>query len=363
MLVVETTRRYLEKGHQVDLYLLNPKKTELYQQILNLEGVNILEPRSERSIYNPLQIRELAGAMKKRDYDIIHVHLFPSFYWAALAKFAMGRSKLVYTEHNTNNRRMDNAFYRWVDNRIYPRYDCHIAISKTVRQRLDAHINTNRNRVETIFNGIDLARIRRAQALEKTVLGLPDSARVLLQVSAFRPQKNQETLIRAMASLPNDVHLLLAGEGERKASCQELANSLGLKDRIHFLGVRKDVPNLLKTADIVVLSTHYEGLSLSSVEALASGKPFVASNVPGLSEVVEGAGLLFEDNDELALSAHLTALLDDPALRKEIGDRCLERSNRYDIQTMVEKYLKLYMHLLSNGSEQSIDPSPISYVK
>ena len=84
-----------------------------------------------------------------------------------------------------------------------------------------------------------------------------------------------------MQLLPLEVKLVLAGEGVLKKKCQDLVETLKLKERVVFLGLRMDIPQLLKTADVVVLSSKYEGLSLSSIEGLAAGKPFVASDVPG----------------------------------------------------------------------------------
>lgn len=347
ILLVETSKRYLERGHQVDVCLLSSYEAPLLLELQAMEGLSILSLGKKQNIYSPACILKLAKCLKGTDYDIIHVHLFPSFYWAALAKYAYPGAKLIYTEHNTNNRRMGNALYRWVDNRIYPRYDCHIAISDTVRERLDAHINTHRNKVVTIYNGIDLEAIRSAEPLKKEELGLPRNAKMLLQVSAFRPQKNQETLIRALAHLSPEFHVVFAGMGELIDNSKELAASLGLSDRVHFLGIRPDVPRLLKTADIVVLSSHYEGLSLSSVEALASGKPFIATDAPGLSEVVVGAGVLFPDNDHNALASEIDKLDQDQQYYDTVTARCLERAGKYDINTMVDKYLDLYQKVLT----------------
>ena len=346
ILMVETSKRYLERGHEVTVCLLSEYKSPLLEELREIENIEILSLGKGINIYNPLCVFKLARVLRGSHFDIIQVHLFPAFYWAALAKYAYRGSRLIYTEHNTNNRRMGNALYRWVDNRIYPRYDCHIAISDTVRERLDAHINTRRNKVVTIYNGIDLDTIRNASPLQKTEIGLPDNAKMLLQVSAFRPQKNQETLIRALAHLGPEFHVVFAGMGERIDYNKELAASLGLSDRVHFLGIRPDVPRLLKTADIAVLSSHYEGLSLSSVEALASGKPFVATDAPGLSEVVGGAGVLVPDNDAEALAAEIIKLAEDPVHYEAVKNRCLQRAEKYDINTMVDKYLDLYREVL-----------------
>ena len=93
---------------------------------------------------------------------------------------------------------------------------------------------------------------------------------------------------------------------------------------------------------LVVLSSHYEGLSLSSVEGLASGRPFVASDVPGLTEVVQDAGILFEKNDHEQLANILNNLIEDKTLYEQTVKSCLERSKSYDLNKMVDNYLALY---------------------
>ena len=99
-------------------------------------------------------------------------------------------------------------------------------------------------------------------------------------------------------------------------------------------------------SDVVVLSSKYEGLSLSSIEGMASGKPFVASNVPGLKEVVEGAGILFPPGDEIKLAAELKHLAEDQDYYRRISEQCVERAKNYDIVEMVEKHIALYKKII-----------------
>jgi glycosyltransferase involved in cell wall biosynthesis len=346
VLVYETSRRFAKYGHEVDVFLLNTKKTKLYRDLEEIKGVNLIGIKEKNNIYNPLNIFRTYQILKDRGYDIVHVHLFPSFYWAAMASRAFGEAKLFYTEHNTTNRRMNNSLYRWVDNLVYPIYDCHIAISDTVRKKMEVHVDPVKNKIVTIYNGIDLNGINEAQPIPKDQLGVPPDSPIVLQVSAFRPQKDQETLIRAMKILDEKIYLLLAGDGELKEKYISLAKELGIQDRIKFLGIRSDIPRLLKTADIVVLSSHYEGLSLSSVEGLASGRPFIASDVPGLTEVVENAGILFPEGDENILASEISRLLNDKTLYQKVASASKKRSKKYDIEIMVDNYLSLYENSL-----------------
>ena len=123
-------------------------------------------------------------------------------------------------------------------------------------------------------------------------------------------------------------------------------STTSIGERVLFLGLRMDVPQLLKTADVVVLSSKYEGLSLSSIEGMASGKPFVASDVPGLQEIVTGAGILFKQGDAKDLANKIENLITNEVYYQEIVNTCLKRSEQYDIQLMVEKHIHLYQTIV-----------------
>lgn len=168
-------------------------------------------------------------------------------------------------------------------------------------------------------------------------------------VSAFRKQKDQKTLIKAISHLPDDYRLMLAGEGELKGECEHLSRELGLEKRVSFPGIRSDVPALLASSDVIVMSSHYEGLSLSSIEGMASGKPFIASNVDGLREIVDGAGLLFEEGNDIMLAELIKKVCEDKIFAERIGQRCRERAGHYDISATVEGYGKVYESLIKGN--------------
>lgn len=339
-LICDAMPLYNQSGETVDLLLLDGTQHPFLKVLQERNCCRIIS-FGTGSVYNPTHIFRLARVIKK--YDVIHVHLFPAFYWVAMAKLlSFSKAKLVYTEHCTSNRRMENPVARPIDRMIYRFYGKVVAISDEVRASICKHTRKSQQNVPVVPNGIDLSSIKSAAAYTKAELGLSDKAFVLLQVARFQAQKDQQTLIRALAHLPSDVVLLLVGTGELLDANQELAASLGLSDRVHFLGVRMDVPRLLKSADVIVLSSHFEGLSLSSIEGMASGKPFVASDVPGLTDVVSGAGVLFPEADEKELAAILTKLKNDSGFYAEIAAKCQERASNYDISKMTDAYVRIF---------------------
>ena len=109
-----------------------------------------------------------------------------------------------------------------------------------------------------------------------------------------------------------------------------------------------DIPQLMKSVDYIVLSSKYEGLSLASIEGLASGKPFLATNVPGLKEIVEGAGVLFELGNSKQLATKILELENNPEKRSKVISNSIQRAELYDIKYMIQKHINLYKQVYEN---------------
>ncbi len=340
-LLLDTVPEYIQRGVETEILLLDGHKTPFYTDLMEKYQVKIHANPRKYSIYNPLHILRIRRRIKH--YDIVHVHLFPSLYWTALATlFLRYTTKLIVTEHNTENRRRNVPLLKYIDRYVYKKYDKIIAISEGVKENLQKHLGKHHHTICTINNGIDTQLFREAIPYSKNALGIPESAKIIVQVSSFTAQKDQNTLLKAISLVPEEVHLLLIGDGPLKEEKQELAFTLKINQNVHFLGYRTDIPQLLKTSDISVLSSHYEGFGLAIVEGMASGNPCVASDVSGLSEVIGEAGILFEQGDYIQLKEILQQLLSDHEYYKKIQKKCTERAQQYDVSLMVDAYMNLY---------------------
>lgn len=338
-LLVDSIDSYLKKKIQVDILTLDGTETPFLKKAQSNPSSKVFSI-TKGSVYNPLIILKILPYFKK--YDIIHVHLFPALYWVALAKIlSFSKVKLVYTEHSTSNRRRKSRFFKYADKFIYRTYSKIITIAEEVDYNIKKHLNLPLQKFQMIKNGIDTRFFFNSLPYNKDSF-FSNSDKILIQVASFREQKDHETLIKAMVKLPDDVKLLLVGEGYLKDKCINLARDLNIEGRIKFLGVRMDVPRLLKTADIVVLSSVHEGLSLSSIEGMAVGKPFVASNVPGLREMVQDVGTLFEKGNATDLADKIAELLQNESYYREIADRCYQHSKKFDLEVMINSYIRLY---------------------
>lgn len=340
-LLVDLLPRLQRQGHQVELLLFDGTRTPFYEQ-LEQKGIVIHAlGKGFRNMYNPLHIFRLRKFLR-RPFDIVHTHNTSCQLFTALA-YQSPTHVLVTTEHNTSNRRRAWKWYRGIDRWMYGKYRHIICVSNEAKENLAKALDDARlfQRMHVVPNGIDLQRFFEALPND-TFRNRYGSKYIIIMVGAFRKQKDQPTLIRAMQLLPDDYRLWLAGDGECRADCEELASELGLNNRIVFLGNRSDIPSLLATTDVTVLSSHYEGMPLSAIEGMCSGKPFIASDVDGLREIAGKAALLFPHEDDRRLATLIRQICEDDGLYKQVATRCWERALQYDIKDMAEKYEKIY---------------------
>lgn len=326
---------------QMDLLVLKKTKNKLWGKIEKKISGSYFQ-LSNGSVYNPLLIFKLIPHL--RNYDLIHVHLFPTLYWVVLAKIiSFKKIQLVYTEHNTSNRRRKNFIFKLSDRFIYSYLDFIGCISEATAVNLKKHLKKSNSEIEVILNGIKLENFQNVALNSYDYFTENDF--ILIQVSSFREQKDQPTLIKALEHLPEDIKLLLVGDGDLRKKNEELVMELNLSHRVKFLGLRSDIPKLLKYANVTILSSVYEGFGLAIVEGMASKKPVIASNVKGIKEIVQDYGLLFEQGDSKELAEMILNLYNDKDYYDLIADRCFERSKNYDINIMVLKYIDIYRKL------------------
>lgn len=336
-LMVDLLPRLAADGHDVELAVFDGQRTPFYDQLLG-RGIKV-HSLGQGSVYSPRHILSLRKLIKHGHYDIVHTHNTACQLYGALACVGLKNVRLFTTEHNTTNRRRGHWYWRPIDRWMYSRYERVICISQDALNCLnDYKINKSENNI-IIENGIDVA------AFEHPIKDIASSDKYhITMIAAFREQKNQDTLIHAISLLPNNYRCRLVGDGVRRNVCETLAHELGVQDRVEFTGARSDIPDLLGQSDINVLSSHYEGLSLSSLEAMSSGRPFIASDVPGLHDIVDGVGILVPDNDARALADAIINLTTNSTLYTQVSQACHDRASKYDISKMVDGYLKIYIN-------------------
>ena len=349
-LLVELAPVQKEMGNDVLVLELQSTQDRNLVMKLNEAGVSVVSLSENRSVRNPLNIFTLIPFIKK--YDVVHVHLFPANYWGALAKIlSFCNTPIITTEHSTNNKRRNIAIFKYIDAFIYNRYQKVVACSDKAMETFKARYP--KTRCISIPNGVNISKYIKAEPYTKQELAkIPEDSFVTTMVARFDYPKRQDTLVEAIALLPKQFHAILVGgtpDDSGLQKIQHLAREFGVNDRVHFLYLRSDVPRILKSSDVVLMSSEYEGLSLSSIEGMASGHPFIATNVNGLREVVKGAGELFECGDVNKLASLLAGLSSDREYYDRIVRSCMDRALNYDIHTVAAKYQHEYEILIGQS--------------
>lgn len=303
------------------------------------------------NLKTPLNIFSIRKFIQKGNFDIVHTHLFPAQYWTALAvKLIKNGPRLVTTEHSTFNRRRQNRYFRLIDSFIYSIYDKVFSISEKTQENLMHWIfseDNSHNKFEIVENGIDLTEFENAKAYSKCEINnnFNEEDLLIAMVGRFSYAKDQKTIIRALKFLPSYVHLLLIGEGPLKDECVSLAAELNLENNVHFLGYRNDVSRILKSIDLMVLSSKWEGFGLAAVESMASGTLVLGTNVEGLSEVIGDSDLLFEVGNAIELSEKINFFITEKEITLRKRNNLLKAAKEFSIENVIEKYVLQYKKL------------------
>jgi glycosyltransferase involved in cell wall biosynthesis len=195
-------------------------------------------------------------------------------------------------------------------------------------------------------------------------LGIAAGAPVVGSVGALRPQKRFDVLLHAAAGLLADhprLHVVIAGEGEERASMEALAAELGLGDALLMLGERGDVPDVVRAFDVAVVSSDFEGSPLSVMEYMEAGLPVVATAVGGIPQMIDDGvhGVLVAPRDPPALARAIAGLLADPGRRRELGEAGRERRRaQFDLAVMVGRIEALYEQLYAEATGASPPLAP-----
>jgi glycosyltransferase involved in cell wall biosynthesis len=290
-------------------------------------------------------ILHLVRVCKQFRPDILVAHGFSEHLWGRYAGLLAQVPHLVQVEHNTRER-----YTRWrlMQSRWLAQYTSRIVgCSEGVKLALLAQ-GLPASRITAIANGIALTPFAAAAAVD---FATRDAA--LVMVARLSKQKDHATLIHALAllrarGLTPVLHLAGGGKPAHRKPLEQLANTLGLSEQVKFLGVIPNVPALLMQSQIAVLSTHYEGMPLALIEGMAAGCAVVASDVPGVREIIQDGvdGRLVAPKDPTALADALEALLNNPQLAAKLAVAARARAlAEFSRERMHQGYERLFLDI------------------
>jgi L-malate glycosyltransferase len=307
-----------------------------------------------------MMVRTITRLVRDHQVRIIHAHLNDSAFLGLLVGWFTG-CPVLSMEHSTYllpdtikrgtwKYRFRHLLMRWTLRRV----DRVIAVSPGVQQVIIQEIGIPSERTAVVTNGIALpvAPAQRDRGIIRRELNIADDAVVLLCVGRVVESKGQPALLRILSRLyPTNPHLrlLLVGEGPAEVALRSEAERLQLSDALVFAGRRDDVGDVLAAADVFVTASHFEGVSLAVLEAMARGLPVVSYDCPGNREVLSGgAGAVVPLHDEVAFADAIVAILADSIVAQRQCERARVRVNEhYALSRAIRQIIELYESLLA----------------
>jgi glycosyltransferase involved in cell wall biosynthesis len=318
---------------------------------------NPLDPKN--FFQAPETIRQ---AMAEREYDIVHVHTPVA---ALIVRYALNdlrkrnQVKVIYTAHGFHFHRgsnpLTNPIFIGLEKLAGAWTDYLVVINHDDEQAAQRYHFLPSDRIRYMPGiGVDINIYNRSQvtaealSLFRQEIGVSPETPLFLAVAELVSNKRHQDMIRALVQLDrSDVHLICAGVGPLLDDLNQLVAELGVQERVHFLGHRRDIPMLLCSSTAMLLVSRREGLPRSIMEALCLSIPVVGTNIRGTSDLLaDNSGLLMEVGDIDALTMAMAWILDHPQEAKEMAERGKQRMSDYGIQHILDLYTKLYYEAL-----------------
>lgn len=338
-----------ERWHVVVMHHGGDGIGPLLERMRRLGVRDVAVPRVRR-LGNVRALARLVAALRAERPAVFHANLNAprSCQQALLGAVLAGAPAIVATQHFFGAEASESAPWR---HRVAVRgVDRYVAVSHDTAERLRPWLGGDPARIVVIHNGIAVERFGCGQSSGE--VRTPSNGRLALAIGRLVERKGYHLLLEA-ASRIADVRLALAGDGPERGALEAQARTLGVSDRVEFLGHREDVPALLATCDVFVLPSLFEGHPLSVLEAMAAARPVVATDSGGTREaVLHGeTGFLVAPGDVGALEQSMRAILDAPALARQMGAAGSARVHReFSAARMAQRYGALYDELLEKSA-------------
>ncbi|MCD6412696.1 MAG: glycosyltransferase family 4 protein, partial [Elusimicrobia bacterium] len=213
-------------------------------------------------------------------------------------------------------------------------------------------------KIDVVYSGIDLADfVNLDGGYLRKEFNIRKDEFIIGNIAALTEQKDHETLLRGVYLLDIDFKLFIVGEGHLRKKLERLSEKLKIKDRVIFTGFRKDARNFLKIFDLFVLTSKWEALGTSILDAMATGVAVVATNVGGISEMIEDGinGFLVPPRNPRKMSEKIRALVKDTALRKKFSKNGRRKVMEFTVEKMVSKTYEAYKKLLNEKNSCNPD--------
>lgn len=362
--LTDVARGLLAEGVEVHLAVAAERQPDFRDtlQELESEGCTLHEIPMQRSI-SPTRdgrhLRELIALLRQVQPDIVHTHSSKAGVLGRLASVRTGIGKRVHTPHTLAFlfREMfgpaKRALFYSLEKALARSTHAMVAVSPSEARTFEGSKIVAHEKIRVVPNGIDPAPFFDATPIDLATTGLDPARPTLAVVGLLNVAKGQDIALQALSEVgtEKDLQLVFAGHGEMEQELSQLANELGLSERVAFLGFRQDVPRVLAACDGLLLPSRWEGMPYIVLEAMASALPVVTTPVDGARDlVVHGeSGLIAEEITAASLALQLEAFLClDPDQRLAMGEAGrVHMQSSFTAKSMVDELLKLYRAILS----------------
>lgn len=323
-----------------ELCLLYNSDTFLKDKIVK-ENIKLYDIKSQRK-YDLSIVLKLIKLIRQNKYDIVHVHLFPAQYFCSIASWFCRKTKFVFTEHSTTNRRRGKKLFHFMDYISYRQYNKIICVSEMAKIDLLKWMPSIKNKVKTIYNGVSLEKNKNTENYAKEY-------DLILVGSMWSDVKGIDILLNAIKLIEDKINkVIIAGDGTLKGEYILLRDKLGLSSKVDFLGNRNDIIELLQKSKVFVMPSRWEGLPMALLEAMSQMKPIIATNVGGIPEIIEDgfSGILVQLGDIEELSIKIQELLSNDKLANQLGKNAYRQVyENFSIQKYANDLLNLYSNI------------------
>ncbi len=352
VVVLAITRTLIARGDRVWVVSLDDETDRQFRDA----GAEIVRPPLWFQPISPFDLYVLWylwRLCRKEKFDLVATHTSKGGFLGRLAARLAGIRCIVHHAHGFSFNRavgpLTRRFYILLERLAANAGDLIISVNE-LQRRMAVQLGVDTpERICTVHNGIDLLEYSNHDGhAARRALGLDKSALLIGSIGRLAPQKGLVYLIRAMPQVLEAVpaaRLVVVGEGPLRGSLESEAERCGIKSRVHFLGFRREIPQLLAALDVFAQPSLWEGLSISLIEALAAGKPIVATDIVGNREVVDNqeTALIVPTADPAALAEGLCALLLDPVLAAKLAANARRAAlERFSEERMVRENLAAY---------------------
>ena len=299
--------------------------------------------------FDPGPAGDLRKFITENQIDILHCHGYKADVLGFLACRQLEVKKITTLHGWWTGRSLKLKFYNWLDYLAVRKFDRIVAVSGPIRDTLEKK-GMPPGRLLCIENGVDIKKSGTANGDRiRLELQLPYGKTILGIVGRLSKEKGHRYLFSAIQTM-NDVILLVVGNGPLEAELRRLAESFHIKEKVIFVGFKPDVKDYLAATDIFVLPSLTEGLPLALLEAMAAGRPVIASDVGGIPTVIEDkkTGLLVKPKDPAALKRALTILINDKEIARGLASNARELAERrFSLEKMTRSYEKVYSEIMA----------------